>query len=750
MHPVNPHVKMYGFCWRTFFHGTTHFRSDGIFGNMHGFRMVKDEPDRLITAGTSKGFHCFVPGSLVTCLDENNNVIQRPIEIIKKGDSVLTKSGIFHTVNITHENYYEGKINTLKFWGGQTITCIPTHEIFTPEGKKSAKDMFIGDYVNTGAINKDNLLQQRTDKEMLLLGYFLGDGYINRGLLSIACNIKHTDRIQEIKTCAEQLGFNVTLDTQKDYNVTRVQCYKRKDLREEFLSYTKPKRLPLWTFSHSESSIGYLLRGLFLSDGFIRQGKYPIYTSGDKSLAYSIYYLLRSVDIIATVYTDWTTGFDDGHHIIYKVSVFDGESRRKFSELTRIDVLLPKVSRDSHGSLKTLQVKGIEVNDYEGPVYNLSVETDHSYVVEGVSVKNCGNVPAYPPEFVRWTNIRIKHYGYCTQEKCDQKYDFYQQADDERVVGLIGASDYNHLINKRMITYPWEENNSLTLAMTVKDEGDLFAELLECLGYFADEIVIGDNGTTNDSIDIARMYGAKIFPVTFNDNFSKLKNSVIEKAHSDWIFWMDGDESIEQHKIPDLRKMMDSDWDGYMFSFMNYQRTGQASLSEAIRLFRNIPAMRYTGRVHENFDEAMGAGTISISRAEFPLHHYGFMVDPKVWDDKLSLYQRLNEIQMKEHPKDSRAPFNLALHHLNEGNTAEATRLLIHAASLNPVFYQPKKELGLLYIRKGQRWLNEALELVGPENVMHQMMKQLIDGINGIIGESDIKIGSRGEDGEKH
>ena len=41
---------------------------------------------------------------------------------------------------------------------------------------------------------------------------------------------------------------------------------------------------------------------------------------------------------------------------------------------------------DSHMWRK---VRGIETEDYEGPVYNMEVEGDHSYVAEGIGVHNC-------------------------------------------------------------------------------------------------------------------------------------------------------------------------------------------------------------------------------------------------------------------------------------------------------------------------------------------------------------------------
>lgn len=57
---------------------------------------------------------------------------------------------------------------------------------------------------------------------------------------------------------------------------------------------------------------------------------------------------------------------------------------------------------DSHVWRK---VKGIEREEFTGPVYNLEVEGDNSYVAEGVGVHNCnGHAAALGAEVIRWNS----------------------------------------------------------------------------------------------------------------------------------------------------------------------------------------------------------------------------------------------------------------------------------------------------------------------------------------------------------
>lgn len=360
---------------------------------------------------------------------------------------------------------------------------------------------------------------------------------------------------------------------------------------------------------------------------------------------------------------------------------------------------------------------------------------------------HCGNIPPFPPESMRWTSLRVKHYGYHTYEECKRKFDFYQALDTQKNARLIGGEDYRHLLQEKMVVYPWKEHSTLSLVITVKNGGHKLWEVLDTMGAFVDEIILGDNGSTDDTVETAKRFGAKIVPVTFNDSFGDMKNAAIDAASGDWVLIMDSDEAFQNDQVPNIRRMLDNDCDGYMFSVYNHQRGGQISLSEAVRLFKNASYMRYTGRVHENFDVVMQEKGLKIFRTDLILHHYGFLLAPEQMDVKLDLYKRLNELQMAEDPKDARPVFNLALHYLNVGDFDKGVVLLNQAIVLNGRFYQAKKELGLAYIRAGQKWISEAMRMLDPSHPMKRMLADLTQSITSIIGEKDIVIGTGGQDG---
>lgn len=67
------------------------------------------------------------------------------------------------------------------------------------------------------------------------------------------------------------------------------------------------------------------------------------------------------------------------------------------------------------------------------------------------------------------------------------------------------------------------------------------------------EIIVVDSGSTDRTLEIARSYGAKIFPEPWT-GFAGQKNSAMEKASGEWVLQLDADEPLE----PELATEIDS------------------------------------------------------------------------------------------------------------------------------------------------------------------------------------------------
>jgi glycosyltransferase involved in cell wall biosynthesis len=104
--------------------------------------------------------------------------------------------------------------------------------------------------------------------------------------------------------------------------------------------------------------------------------------------------------------------------------------------------------------------------------------------------------------------------------------------------------------------------STLSLAMIVKNEGATIERALNCARLFADEMIVVDTGSTDDTIAKAEMMGAKVSHFEWIDDFAAARNYSFSQCAMDWIIWLDGDDVIsaeDQNRILDLKRAVLND-----------------------------------------------------------------------------------------------------------------------------------------------------------------------------------------------
>ena len=79
--------------------------------------------------------------------------------------------------------------------------------------------------------------------------------------------------------------------------------------------------------------------------------------------------------------------------------------------------------------------------------------------------------------------------------------------------------------------------HTLSVSMIVRNEERHLGRLLQAVRGFADEIVITDTGSTDQTVDIALAHGATVRHFTWCDDFAAARNassSVVAAANSLW------------------------------------------------------------------------------------------------------------------------------------------------------------------------------------------------------------------------
>ena len=146
----------------------------------------------------------------------------------------------------------------------------------------------------------------------------------------------------------------------------------------------------------------------------------------------------------------------------------------------------------------------------------------------------------------------------------------------------------------------------LSAALIVRDEAHHLEDCLASLHGLADEIVVVDTGSVDDSVAIARAHGAVVLEHPWTGSFSAVRNAGLERAQGEWILYLDADERvrpIEHARLCDrLREAPETALRILLRPFVH------ATPYFEYRLWRNDPRVRFRGVMHERVLDAIHDG----------------------------------------------------------------------------------------------------------------------------------------------
>ena len=174
------------------------------------------------------------------------------------------------------------------------------------------------------------------------------------------------------------------------------------------------------------------------------------------------------------------------------------------------------------------------------------------------------------------------------------------------------------------------EGMTLSLCMIVKDEEAMLGRTLAAVCDFVDEIVVVDTGSSDGTVAIAESFGAKILHHEWTGDFAAARNVSVEAATSDWIVYLDADEVLVDGDGPRLRAAIGQTWrEAFYLVMTNYVgdvEDNHALNFNALRIFRNRPAYRFEGRLHEQFADHLPPYLPERLRTcDVRVQHFGYL-----------------------------------------------------------------------------------------------------------------------------
>lgn len=231
----------------------------------------------------------------------------------------------------------------------------------------------------------------------------------------------------------------------------------------------------------------------------------------------------------------------------------------------------------------------------------------------------------------------------------------------------------------------------VSVCMIVKNEARFIARSIQSSKDVADEILVGDTGSTDDTVAIARIHGATVFDVPWTDDFAAAKNAVLARARGRWIVFVDGDEWFLPRGAQTLRNLLKKEDQNPLVAAVSVFQSNLLSLetphvqdrSRTIRVFRNRPEHRYVFPIHEQIAPNLRGAVIATN---LELMHAGFTREVLAEKNKSQRNQQLLDRMMdRTDPKNPHYVYLLMQHgreHHRQGRLLEAEDDLMRAAML--------------------------------------------------------------------
>jgi glycosyltransferase involved in cell wall biosynthesis len=214
-------------------------------------------------------------------------------------------------------------------------------------------------------------------------------------------------------------------------------------------------------------------------------------------------------------------------------------------------------------------------------------------------------------------------------------------------------------------------NKTLGIVIIAKNES---ANIRDCLSSVqdADEIILLDTGSTDDTMNIAAAFGAQIYEDPWRDDFSYSRNKAISYSTTDYYLIIDCDE-ILRTPIKQIKKIINEFWFRKHFGmFFNIEMVYEKF--DSPRLFKNVPEIYYINAAH-NVPTWRGDCDSLVTR----LYKSSFVIESGYSEaHKLDPDRTLRILQKKleVNPEDTRTLYYIAREWLNRKDVKQATGFL--------------------------------------------------------------------------
>ncbi|MBC7544226.1 MAG: glycosyltransferase, partial [Candidatus Sericytochromatia bacterium] len=222
---------------------------------------------------------------------------------------------------------------------------------------------------------------------------------------------------------------------------------------------------------------------------------------------------------------------------------------------------------------------------------------------------------------------------------------------------------------------------TLAVCLIVRDEATQIDACLQSV-QGADEIIVLDTGSVDDTAKVASRWGAQIHYAAWTEDFAAARNEALAHVTADWVLIIDADERLEGDLATVRRSIDDHGGDQTVLCplVFNHGQDAQSGTRFRVgRCFANLPNHRFKGRIHERVVSTDGEAIIEWAVDTWRFRHEGYSGTPAHRQAKAERNMALLRRWLQEEPTDPDAHYYAGLELATIGDLNRASAEL-HAA----------------------------------------------------------------------
>lgn len=196
----------------------------------------------------------------------------------------------------------------------------------------------------------------------------------------------------------------------------------------------------------------------------------------------------------------------------------------------------------------------------------------------------------------------------------------------------------------------------ISACIIAKNEEKNITKCIDSLTEICDEIIVVDTGSGDNTVNVCKKKGAKVFHYNWNNNFGAAKNYALSEAKGQWIIFLDADEYIDGNSVDKIKKLIKTnelnDFNTVACKMINIDSSTGKIIDEIfkVRMFKNKDVF-YEGKIHEYLICKSGKFNVLNLYKDITIYHTGYSSDIAQTKAKRNLEMMLNNLNNSDEDK---------------------------------------------------------------------------------------------------